>query len=198
MGGPLVLFPRDALQLWTGAYGPDGEDDVEEEETDYWWVGEEVEGYADAVEVRGVSALILANGNAPTTFVPAHRLLLQQITWDPTADVVANALRPFGSIRWQHETTWVSQGPSYLFRRRCLRRPRRPGRPPRHRPRTRPLHRPVRVHRIGRGSGVRAGPDAAHTDSPGATEGSLRATVESDGMAGASGLVTDALAGLDP
>ena len=37
MGGPLVLLPRDALQLWTGAYGPDGEDDVDEEETDYWW-----------------------------------------------------------------------------------------------------------------------------------------------------------------
>lgn len=74
MGGPLVLLPRDALQVWTGAYGPDGEDDVDEEETDYWWVGEEVEDYADAVEVRGVSALILANGKSPTTFVPTHRL----------------------------------------------------------------------------------------------------------------------------
>ena len=115
MGGPLVLLPRDALQVWTGAYGPDGEDDVDEEEADYWWVGEEVEDYADAVEVRGVSALILANGKSPTTFVPTHRLLLQRITWDPTADVVANALRLLGSIRWQHETTWVSQGPSYLF-----------------------------------------------------------------------------------
>ena len=73
MGGPLVLLPRDALQVWTGAYGPDGEDDVDEEETDYWWVGEEVEDYADAVEVRGVSALILANGKSPTTFVPTHR-----------------------------------------------------------------------------------------------------------------------------
>lgn len=104
-----------ALQLWTGAYGPDGEDDVDEEETDYWWVGEEVEDYADAVEVRGVSALILANGNSPTTFVPVHRLLVQQLTWDPTADVVANALRSLGSIRRQHETTWVSQGPSSLF-----------------------------------------------------------------------------------
>ena len=99
---------------------------VDEEETDYWWVGEEVEDYADAVEVRGVSALILANGNAPTTFVPAHRLLVQRITWDPTADVVANALRLFGSIRWHHETTWVSQGPVLSVRRRCLRRPRRP------------------------------------------------------------------------
>ena len=69
MGGPLVLLPRDALQVWTGAYGPDGEGDVDEE-TNYWWVGEEVEDYADAVEVRGVSALILANGNSPTTFVP--------------------------------------------------------------------------------------------------------------------------------
>ena len=38
-----------------------------------------------------------------------------RITWDPTADVVANALRLLGSIRWQHETTWVSQGPSSLF-----------------------------------------------------------------------------------
>jgi hypothetical protein len=84
MGGPLVLLPRDALQVWTGAYGPDGEDDVDEEETDYWWVGEEVEDYADAVEVGGVSALILANGNSPMTFVPAHRLLLQRIAWDPT------------------------------------------------------------------------------------------------------------------
>ena len=74
-----------------------------------------IEDYADAVEVRGVSALILANGNAPTTFVPAHRLFLQRITWDPTADVVANALRLVGSIRWQHDTTWVSQGASYLF-----------------------------------------------------------------------------------
>jgi hypothetical protein len=151
MGGPLVLLPRDALQVWTGAYGPDGEDDVDEEETDYWWVGEEVEDYADAVEVRGVSALILANGKSPTTFVPTHRLLLQRITWDPTADVVANALRLLGSIRWQHETTWVEPGPVLSVRRRCLRRPRRPGRPPRHRPRTRPLHCPVRVRRIGRG-----------------------------------------------
>jgi hypothetical protein len=62
-------------------------------------VGEEVEDYADAVEVRGVSALILANGKSPTTFVPTHRPLLQRITWDPTADVVANALRLLGSIR---------------------------------------------------------------------------------------------------
>lgn len=59
--------------------------------------------------------MILANGNSPTTFVPARRLLVQQITWDPTADMVANALRLLGSIRWQHETTWVSQGLSYLF-----------------------------------------------------------------------------------
>jgi hypothetical protein len=83
LGGPLVLLPRDALQVWRGAYGPDGEDDVDEEETDYWWVGEQVEDYADAVEVRGVSALILANGKAPTTFVNAHRLLVQRITWIP-------------------------------------------------------------------------------------------------------------------
>ena len=59
--------------MWSGAYGPDGEGDVDEE-TNNWWVGEEVEDYADAVEVRGVSALILANGKSPTTFVPTHRL----------------------------------------------------------------------------------------------------------------------------
>jgi hypothetical protein len=46
MGGPLVLLPRHALPVWTGAYGPSGEDDIdeEEEETGYCWVGEQGRG----------------------------------------------------------------------------------------------------------------------------------------------------------
>jgi hypothetical protein len=111
--------------------------------------------------------------------------------------VVANALRLLGSIRWQHETTWVSQGPSYLFDAAAFG------------VRVGPDDRldiglepgPYIVRSAYAGSGgvrVRAGPDPAHTGSPGATVGSREATVELDGMAGASGPVSDGLAGLDP
>ena len=44
LGGPLILLPHDAVRRWTGAYGPGGEDDWDEEDTEYWRISEEVKG----------------------------------------------------------------------------------------------------------------------------------------------------------
>ena len=115
LGGPLILLPRDAVSRWTGAYGPAGEDDWDEEETEYWRVSEDVTDFAEAVDVDGVSALVLANGSSPTTFVDSRRLFVQQLAKGSEADVVAAVARVLPSITWQHSTDWVCEGPSVLF-----------------------------------------------------------------------------------
>ncbi|WP_433370412.1 Imm21 family immunity protein [Actinoplanes sp. CA-142083] len=61
-GGPLILLPRDAMPLWAGPYAPDGDDEVDEEDTDYWRVSEEVQDYAEVVDVGGIEALVVYGG----------------------------------------------------------------------------------------------------------------------------------------
>ncbi|MCU7725226.1 immunity 21 family protein [Actinoplanes sp. KI2] len=115
LGGPLILLPRDAVRRWTGAYGPGGEEDWDEDDTEYWRISEEVTDFAEAVDVAGASALVLANGSSPTTFVEGERLFVQQLAKGSEPDVVGAVLRLLPSIAWQHATEWVCEGPSLLF-----------------------------------------------------------------------------------
>ena len=115
LGGPLILLPRNSVRRWTGAYGPAGEDDLDEEETEYWRVSEKVTDFAGVVDVDGTSALVLANGGSPTTFHEGHRIFVQQLAKGSEPDVVAAVLRLLPSIAWQHTTEWVCDGPCLLF-----------------------------------------------------------------------------------
>jgi len=115
LGGPLILLPHDAVRRWTGAYGPGGEDDWDEEDTEYWRISEEVTDFAEAVDVAEASALVLANGSSPTTFVERERLFVQQLAKGSEPDVVAAVLRLLPSIAWQHAAEWVCEGPGLLF-----------------------------------------------------------------------------------
>lgn len=95
LGGPLILLPQSALHGWFGPYGQSGDDDVDEGETAYWEVSQSVTDYADSVEAAGVSALVLANGKARTTFLPDRMLFVQEVAgrllprdWERLMDVV--------------------------------------------------------------------------------------------------------------
>lgn len=115
LGGPLILLPRDSVHLWSGSFGPAGEDDWDEEDTDYERIAGGVTDFAEAVDVRGKSALVLANGNSPTCFLESHSLFVQLLATSSEVDVVAAVTRILPSIHWQHSTEWLCEGPSLLF-----------------------------------------------------------------------------------
>jgi len=114
-GGPLILLPRDSIELWLGSYGPAGEDDWDEEDTEYWRISEAVKDFAEAVDVNGKEGLVLANGNSPTCFLESQSLFVQQLARGPEVDLVEGVVRALPSIQWQHSTEWVCEGPSLLF-----------------------------------------------------------------------------------
>jgi hypothetical protein len=105
-GGPLLVIPEPALPSWSGAFGPDGDDDWPEEETDYWRVSEEVTDYAGIVEVGGYQALTLANGSSPMTFLEPERLFLQRLAIGGEPDVVATVRRILPTVSWQYFLEW--------------------------------------------------------------------------------------------
>ncbi|MFG3688816.1 Imm21 family immunity protein [Micromonospora sp. NPDC047740] len=114
-GGPLILIPRDSVALWHGSYGPDGDDEVEEEETDYWRISEQVQDFAESVDVHGIEALVLANGQCPTTFVPAGSLFVQEMSSGASGRAGDSVLQLLPGIKWSHVTAWNCAGPSLLF-----------------------------------------------------------------------------------
>jgi hypothetical protein len=99
LGGPLLIIREHALPLWYGSYGPDGEDDWPEEETDHWSVSEQVTDYADVVDVRGVPALALANGRSPTRWLDQDRLFVQELATGREPDPIGAVRRLLGSVR---------------------------------------------------------------------------------------------------
>lgn len=106
-GGPLLVLPEDALELWYGAYGPHGEEDWPEDETDYWEVSEQITDYADVVDVRGVPALALANGRSPTHWFDHERLFVQRLATSAESNAIAAAPRLLKNVQWQHHTDWT-------------------------------------------------------------------------------------------
>jgi hypothetical protein len=115
LGGPLLVIPEHALPLWHGAYGPDGEDDWPEDETDYWAVSEQVTDYADVVDVRGVPALALANGRSPTRWLDPERLFVQQLAVGREPDTIGAVRRLLASVRWQHHADWTVDAPGVVI-----------------------------------------------------------------------------------
>lgn len=114
-GGPLILLPRAAVRLWPGSYGPDGDDEVDEEDTEYWRVSEQVQDYAEAISVPGAEALVLANGGSSTGFVEADNLFVQEMAATRGEDPVRRARRHIPASAWNHVTTWNCAGPGLLF-----------------------------------------------------------------------------------
>ncbi|MDP9794280.1 hypothetical protein J2S43_002792 [Catenuloplanes nepalensis] len=114
-GGPLILLPYDAVPSWTGSYGPGGDDEVDEEETEYWRVSELVQDYAEPVDVAGVEALVLANGKAPTTFLPDLGLLVQVLAHGTRTSPVDRAREVLPRLERKRVTEWQCGGPGLLF-----------------------------------------------------------------------------------
>ncbi|WP_433201577.1 Imm21 family immunity protein [Dactylosporangium sp. CS-047395] len=114
-GGPLILLPKESVHLWAGSYGPDGDDEIDEEETDYWRICETVEDYADVVDVRGVEALVLANGGCPTAFVAAERLFVQDMGEGFRLGALQTAARARSAVEWAKVVTWNCAGPCLMF-----------------------------------------------------------------------------------
>jgi hypothetical protein len=114
-GGPLILLPQGSVGVWTGSFGPDGDDEVEEEDTEYWRVSEQVRDYAEPYRVGGVEALVLANGRCPTTYLAEHHLIVQQMSLSRLRPPVDHALELLPQLTWTHTTTWNCAGPGVLF-----------------------------------------------------------------------------------
>jgi hypothetical protein len=114
-GGPLILLPRDSVHLWAGSFGPDGSDEIDEEDTDYWRISEAIQDYADTVDVRGVEALVLANGRCPTTFVQAENLFVQEMSTGARYGALETTSRALDAVVWAHFSSWRCSGPSVLF-----------------------------------------------------------------------------------
>jgi hypothetical protein len=113
-GGPLLFLPSDSVHLWSGSFSPDGDDEIDEEETEYWRVSEQVEDYAEPVNVGGVEALAIANGGCPTTFLADHGLIVQEMGRGARG-AVDLALEVLLRIEWNSVKYWNSAGPGLLF-----------------------------------------------------------------------------------
>ena len=114
-GGPLILLPYEAVRSWTGSYGPGGDDEVDEEETEYWRISELVQDYAEPVHAAGVEALVVANGKAPTTFLPDLGLLVQVLAHGIRTPAIDRAREVLPRLERRHVTEWRCGGPGLLF-----------------------------------------------------------------------------------
>ncbi|GAB7038970.1 MULTISPECIES: Imm21 family immunity protein [Catenuloplanes] len=115
LGGPLILLPYDAVRSWTGSCGPGGEDEVDEEETEYWRVSELVRDYAEPVDAAGVQALVLANGRAPTAFMADLGLLVQVLAHGGRTPPLDRAREVLPRLEPARVTEWSCGGPGLLF-----------------------------------------------------------------------------------
>jgi hypothetical protein len=114
-GGPLVVMPESSLARWWGAYGAGGEDDVDEEETHYWYISERVEDYADVVTVNDATLLVLANGYAPTCFLDRDLLFVQCLTSESADDIEPVVHRALSQAQWQEQAVWNADVSCIIF-----------------------------------------------------------------------------------
>jgi hypothetical protein len=115
LGGPLIFLPESHVTLWRGAFGPEGEEDWPEEETDYGRAGE-VEDFVGTIPVGDAEALVLANEPVPTTYDPARMLIVQRMAITTQPDVLSVVERIWPSIEWRSVLNWsVIKSPLVLF-----------------------------------------------------------------------------------
>ncbi len=113
-GGPLLVAPRSALRLWTGASSTDG---PVESWGDYGRACA-VDGYVGVIPVGQRQALVLGDEPAITTYLPAERLFLRWAAAYEEDDLVNAARRAIrDGVQWDadEDVGWVVDGPVVLF-----------------------------------------------------------------------------------
>jgi hypothetical protein len=115
LGGPLVVMPLEYVGLWTGASGPNGEEEWDEDDTLYWRASEATDGYAGVVPVGPAEALVIGSGRAPTTYFPEYRTFVQRLSGDAEADFPAYVGRILAAAVWEHEVAWAFDGRSAVM-----------------------------------------------------------------------------------
>jgi hypothetical protein len=113
-GGPLLVAPRSALSLWTGADSTDG---PVENWGDYGRACA-IDGYVDVVAVGQRQALVLGDEPAMTTYIPSERLFLRWAAAYDEANLVSAARRAVrAGVEWDadEDVRWQVDEPVVMF-----------------------------------------------------------------------------------
>lgn len=77
LGGPLLVLPERAIGSWSGSFGPEGDDTVEEDDTDYWRLCSSLTGDVWVWPMEDVEGLAFDAGRSPMTFLPEVGVFVQ-------------------------------------------------------------------------------------------------------------------------
>ena len=101
---------------WPGwaPYGPDGEDAVDEDGTDYWRLCSALAGDVWVWPVAGVEGLAFDEGRSPTTFLPGSGVFAQDRSSAVVTERVVREAVAAG-LRWHDVGRWRCAGPCSLF-----------------------------------------------------------------------------------
>lgn len=113
LGGPLIAVPRSVVPSWWGTDGPGGDDDIDEEETDYWRACMAPEPVG-VIDISGEPALVLRTSSVPTTYVGEHLLFVHEMA-RVARDTVAGAVELIPDVHWQGGCTFSVHEQLILF-----------------------------------------------------------------------------------
>ena len=114
LGGPLIAVPRSVVPAWFGTDGPGDEEDLDEEETDYWRACS-VPDPVGVIDVAGKPALVLRTASVPTAYVEEHNLFVHEMAKTGAPDTVAGVIGLLPEAQWQFADTFESDEPLSLF-----------------------------------------------------------------------------------
>lgn len=109
LGGPLILIPESACELWNGAPR-----NYPDEEGDYGRACA-VDDYIGLIDVGPAQALVLGDYPARTTFLPGHGILLRVIAGGDDDEVLEATLKLLPAINWTSRLSWEITEPLILI-----------------------------------------------------------------------------------
>jgi Immunity protein 21 len=114
LGGPLIAVPRSVAPAWSGTDGPGGEEDPDEEETDYWRACLAPDPVG-VIDVAGKPALVLRTSSVPTAYVEEYRLFVHEMAKTDAPDTVAGATSLLSRVQWKFADTFTADESLILF-----------------------------------------------------------------------------------
>lgn len=114
LGGPLIAVPRSVVPAWFGTDGPGDDEDLDEEETDYWRACSAPDPVG-VIDVAGKPALVLRTSSVPTAYVEEHKLFVHEMAKTGRPDTVAGATSLLSEVEWQFAETFAAGEPLVLF-----------------------------------------------------------------------------------
>nr|WP_062347476.1 Imm21 family immunity protein [Herbidospora yilanensis] len=109
LGGPLILIPESACDLWAGAPM-----NFPDEEGDYGRACA-VDDYIGLIDVGTAQALVLGDVPARTTFLPQHGLLLREVASDDEDKAIEAVPGLLSTVNWESWLNWRITEPLILF-----------------------------------------------------------------------------------